>query len=473
MITLEDLERWISAPSETEVLEFKAATQQYDKDKLVKYCAAIANEKGGYLLLGVSDAKPRKITNSQAFSNEGELNSVKKLILDKLGIRVEVTELLHKDGRVLVFAIPSRPLGTPIGLEGAYWMRNGESLVAMTPDQLKRIMDEDKPDWFSQNCVNNIDADEVVRLLDTQAFFDLKKIPYPTDRTGVLERLKKANLIKTSKGKWSITNLGAITFAKKLDEFPEIISRKAPRVILYDGFNKLKTKNETIGTRGYACAFEGLVTHVHNLSPNNHYIEETIREDVKMFPKQALRELIANALVHQDFSQTGTSVMIEMYDDRIEISNPGTPPIETDRFIDEHKSVNEPIASLLRNLGICEEKGSGIDKVVYSAELYQLPAPDFRVGKARTNVVLFSHKQFSDMNKDDRIRACYQHCVLQYVSNAKMSNQSLRERFKLSERQSNTVSAIIKSAIDDGVIIADKDVVNASPRNARYIPYWA
>ena len=133
-----------------------------------------------------------------------------------------------------------------------------------------------------------------------------------------------------------------------------------------------------------------------------------------MFPKQALRELIANALVHQDFLMTGTSVMIEMYDDRIEISNPGLPPIKVERFIDEYRSRNERLGDMMRRMGICEEKGSGIDKVVSAAELFQLPAPDFRAGELRTTAVLFAHQEFPEMSRSDRIRACYQHCCLQY-----------------------------------------------------------
>jgi ATP-dependent DNA helicase RecG len=126
-----------------------------------------------------------------------------------------------------------------------------------------------------------------------------------------------------------------------------------------------------------------------------------------MFPKQTLRELIANALIHQDFLITGTSVMIEMYDDRVEISNPGIPFIEVERFIDEYRSRNEQLADIMRRFGVCEEKGSGIDKVISAAEKYQLPAPDFRVGEIRTTSILFAHQDFGKMSQSDRIRACY------------------------------------------------------------------
>jgi ATP-dependent DNA helicase RecG len=218
--------------------------------------------------------------------------------------------------------------------------------------------------------------------------------------------------------------------------------------------------------------FEDLVEFVHAAAPQNRYIEQAVREEVKMFPKQAIRELIANALIHQDFLMSGTSVMIEMYADRVEISNPGLPPIKVERFIDEYRSRNERLADFMRRLGICEEKGSGVDKVVSAVEMYQLPAPDFRVGELRTTAVLFAHQQFPAMSKADRVRACYQHCVLQYVSGRRMSNQSLRERFGLPESKAATVSLVMGSAKDAGLIKAD-DSESSSTRYARYLPFWA
>jgi len=123
-------------------------------------------------------------------------------------------------------------------------------------------------------------------------------------------------------------------------------------------------------------------------------------------------------------------------------------------------------------MGICEEKGSGIDKVVDAAEVYQLPAPDFRTSETRTISVLFAHQDFSDMSKPDRIRACYQHCCLKYVSNQRMSNQSLRERFRLPESKAVTVSQVIGATKEAGFVKSDESETS-STRYARYLPFWA
>ena len=472
MITLETLDRWLIVPAETENLEFKEAKQQFDRTKLLKYCIGLANEGGGYIVLGVTDKRPRQVVGSLAWSTTAALNGIKAYIVEQLGFRVDATELQHPNGRVLVFEVPTRPVGQPLAFEGAYLMRAGEDLVPMTPDVLKSIFAEDQQDWSAQPARSNASPDDVIALLDTQTYFELLELPYPTTRDAVLERLQNEDLIKLTSQGWAITNLAAILLAKKLDAFSATLARKAPRVIIYDGINKLKTRSETTGNRGYAIGFEGLIDFVYLAAPQNHFIEEVVREEVKMFPRQALRELIANALIHQDLLATGTSVMIEMYEDRIEISNPGIPSIPVDRFIDEYRSRNERLANLMRRFGICEEKGSGIDKVVSAVEMFQLPAPDFRVGATRTTAVLFAYQDFVDMSKPDRIRACYQHCCLQYVSNQRMSNQTLRDRFGFDDSKNVLVSQVIGSTKELSLIKADLSV-SSSTRYVRYLPFWA
>lgn len=469
IVDLDQLVTWMASPTENEHLEFKEAKQQYDNTKLFKYCVALANEGGGFLILGVSDKLPRRVVGTQAFRDIGLIAAK---ILEVLRIRVDIHELDHPDGRVLVFEIPPRPAATPLHLDGSYWMRAGEDLVPMTPDRLKKILAEVGDDWFERVARNNSTPDEVVALLDTQSYFDLMQLPYPTTREAVLERLEQERLIKKSRQGWAIKNITAILFAKRLDSFSPELARKAPRVVIYEGVNKLVTRDDKTGNKGYAVGFEGLVDLLHGAAPKNHFVELVIREEVKMFPRQAIRELVANALVHQDFEATGQSVMIEMYADRLEISNPGLPPIKVERFIDEFRSRNERLAELMRRMRICEEKGSGIDKVVNLAEAYQLPAPDFRISETRTTAVLFAHQDFANMSKSDRTRACYQHCCLKYVSNQRMSNQSLRERFRLPESKTATASLVISATKEANLIKLDESD-STSTRYARYLPFWA
>lgn len=467
-ITVAQIDAWRTAQSEHQNLEFKEAKNQFDNRKLYKYCVALANEGGGFLLLGVEDKLPRRVVGTSAFNDPIDMAAK---MFQALGFRVDIEEVMHPHGRVVVFTIPARPRGTAFQFEGAYLMRAGEELDPMSEDRLRTIFAEGQPDWLSGVALAGCDDDQVVQLLDTQSYFDLLHLPYPANRSGVLERFKAERFIERDGGKWAIANLGAILFAKKLDQFDRL-ARKAPRVITYEGKNKLQTKSDKPGTKGYAVGFQGLVEFINSQIPSNEVIEQALRREVKMFPEIAVRELVANALIHQDFNESGASVMIEIYSDRLEISNPGKPYISPDRFIDEYQSRNERLADVMRRLGICEEKGSGVDKVIQAAELYQLPAPDFRIGDRRTSAVLFSHRDIDHMDRNDRIRACYQHCCLRYVMNERMTNQSLRERFKLPEGKTATVSQIISATVDAGKIKL-ADPAQTSTRYRSYLPFWA
>lgn len=191
-----------------------------------------------------------------------------------------------------------------------------------------------------------------------------------------------------------------------------------------------------------------------------------------MYPELAIRELVANAIIHQDFSITGTGPMIEVFTSRMEITNPGVPLVATERFLDSPpRSRNEALASFLRRVNICEERGTGIDKVVFQTELYQLPAPVFEVTDQHTRTILFSYKTFADMDKEERVRACYMHCCLKYVNREPMNNPSLRERFDIESKSKSMVTRVINDALEQNLIkLYDPEV---GPKARRYIPFWA
>jgi ATP-dependent DNA helicase RecG len=385
MTTVDQINLWRQVPSESQRLEFKEAKNTFDFVKLCDYCIALANEGGGHLVLGIADRHPRSVVGSAAFSN---VIDVAQRLFEKLGFRVEVEEVAHPDGRVVVFTIPPRPRGTAYHLDGRYLMRSGGSLVPMSEDRLRSIFDEGKPDWLEEISRAALTSQEVIDLLDTQGFFELLKRPFPSNREAVLDRLIAERLIEREDGTFGIRRIGALLLARKLTDFPDVV-RKAPRVIVYDGVGKLHTRLDQTGVGGYAVRFKDLVRFVMSHLPQNEVVEDAIRRAVKLVPEEAIRELAANALIHQDFSISGASVMFEVYSDRVEISNPGIPIVPADRFIDGYQSRNERLADLMRRMGICEEKGSGIDRVVNTAEVFQLPAPDFRVDHQRTTVVVF------------------------------------------------------------------------------------
>lgn len=467
-ITPDQINLWLNIATENQNLEFKEAKTQYDTEKLYKYCVAIANEGGGFLVMGVTDKKPRKVVGTSAFENIVDMAAK---LFTAIGFRVDIEEVMHPDGRVLVFSIPSRPKGTAYHHKGAYLMRSGEELVPMSEDQLRKIFAEGQPSWLDASALINLSAQDIVQLLDTQSFFDLLKLPYPSNQENVIARLTEERLIRATATGFVISNLAALLLAKKLQSFPSI-SRKAMRLVVYDGDSKMQTKLDITGEKGYAVGFQGLVQYVMSQLPQNEVIENAIRKDTKLVPEIIIRELIANALIHQDFELSGTSPMVEIYANRVEISNPGEPIVPVDRFIDGYQSRNERLADLMRRFGICEEKSSGIDRVIEAAEILQLPAPEFLVSFRRTVVIIHGPRAFRNMDGTDRIRACYQHCVLQWVLRKQMSNQSLRQRFGLSEGSGNSISQIISATVEQGLIKNDPTAPE-SKKYARYIPAWA
>lgn len=295
-------------------------------------------------------------------------------------------------------------------------------------------------------------------------------LPYPSNLQNVATRLSEESIISEYDGQYAITNLGALLLAKNLQDFSSL-SRKAVRVIKYKGNNKVETERDTISNKGYALGFTSLIDWVNGQLPANEEIGKSLRKDVRMYPEIAVRELIANCIIHQDFSVKGFPT-IEIYDDRIEISNPGQPIIQSDRFIDEYGSRNERLTDIMRRMGFCEEKGSGLDKIISLVELYQLPPIKITVQENRTIVTIFAYKNLRKMDKTERQNACYQHACLKYVSNDKMTNQTFRDRLGIEEHNSAIVSRIIKDALDVHLIKED-DPGNQSRKYRKYIPWWA
>ena len=299
--TPQQIDLWRSVTSEHQRLEFKEAKTQFDNRKLYEYCVALANEGGGHLLLGVADKPPRPVVGTAAFNDPVAMEAK---LFEAVGFRVDIEAVAHSDGRVLVFHIPSRPRGTAYHLDGKYLMRAGDALVPMSEDQLRRIFAEGGPDWVEEHTQQDLDGQQVVELLDTQAFFELLKLPYPTDRAGVLDRLVTERLIDATGGSFAIRRIGALLLAKRLTDFDDL-ARKAPRVVVYNGTSKLDTKLDQTGTKGFAVGFQGLMRFIVGQLPQNEVIEDALRKEVKLVPEVAIREVVANALIHQDFSITG------------------------------------------------------------------------------------------------------------------------------------------------------------------------
>jgi Putative DNA-binding domain len=211
------IDLWRAQPKEHHRLEFKEAKTQFDNEKLYRYCVAIANEGGGHLILGVADKPPRPVVGTQAFR---DLLTMAEKLFQMIGFRIDIEEVMHTDGRVLVFQIPTRPRGTAYHLDGKYLMRSGEQLVPMSEDQLRRIFAEGEPDWLEEHSKVDLVAQQVVELLDTQTYFELMKLPYPTHQAGVIERLISERLIDEVDGTYQHPSTRSVTAGETIERLP-------------------------------------------------------------------------------------------------------------------------------------------------------------------------------------------------------------------------------------------------------------
>lgn len=471
-----------SQTKETEWLEFKHNNS--DPVKIGENIAALSNSVAllgkpeGYIIWGVADDSHEIVgttfrPHTQKKGNEELENWLSRGLSPRIDFHIIEGEIEGKP--IVIFKIPPAP-GTPVRFGNNEFIRSGSYTKKLRdfPEKersLWKVFDETP--FENGVAKENVSADDVLKFIDYPKYFTMMGDPLPKNKTAIIERFLSEKIIfRKSKTRYSISNMGAILFALDLKYF-ERISRKALRVIIYNGRNRVETIREQMGKRGYAAGFEGVISFINIQLPQNEEVQKALRKEVRVYPEIAIRELIANALIHQDFNVTGAGPMVEIFSDRIEISNPGEPLIDPLRFIDEPpRSRNETLAGLMRRLGICEERGSGIDKVIFSVEMFQLPAPDFRVSGTSTVSVLYGSREISEMTRQERIRACYQHACLRAVSGDRMTNASLRERLGIKKSNYPLASRIIKDTLEVELINSYSGT-SESKRDSSYVPFWA
>ena len=473
--------RLVALPKETESIEFKRNYQ--DPNGIGEYISALANAAAllrttrAHMIWGVEDETHAVVGTTFSPSVAKKGNEPLEAWLLR-GLRPQVDFRFHEatvTGKAVVLLEIEPASGQPLAFKGTEYIRVGSS-----KRRLRDYPAKERALWRSlehlifeeEIALEGITAEKVVSKLDCVAYFDLMKLPVPPDHERQMERLRSENLIRNGNGGlYDITNLGAIALARDLRDFGRL-GRKTLRIVQYQGQGRYHAGREHELHAGYAVGFDGMMAYLNGILPASETFHGGVRRTVRMFPEEAVRELVANALIHQDFSVRGAGPMVEIFDHRLEVTNPGVPLVETARFIDgTPKSRNESLASLMGRFGLCEERGTGIDKVIFAAESFHLPPPDFRVPPAATQVVLFAGRKPREMDRRERIRAVYHHASLRYVDGDFLTNTSLRERLGLGDNSRAWVSRIIRDSVKEGVIAPfDR---NASPKYMKYVPFWA
>jgi predicted HTH transcriptional regulator len=474
------LQSLCALPRETGWVEFKE--NRFNEDSVGQYVSSLANsamfegKDAAYLVFGVKDDDHSIVGTTVDLS--GETVGAESFILwlnKQLEPRISVTVAsFDYDGKRIEILCIDPGYVQPVKFKQVPYVRIGSNQQPLSkyPERERALWQITSRYSFETSALSErMTFEEISMRFSYQSF--LEKIGHGADKGALAkDRLTGLGLIKDDlQGRFEVSSLLAITCAKDLNQFASL-ENKGTRVVTYRGRDKLDAADDREGKRGHLTTFQSLLEYIMDRIPSSEQMLHGVRSKVYSIPEKSIREFLANALVHQDFTQMGSRPMVEIFKDKVRITNPGSPLVSVDRFIDTpSKTRNPKFAKLMRDAGFCEERGSGVDRAIREIEKASLPPPLIEAVEGSTVVTVFMPRRFADMTPDERIRACFQHACLGYEQGEPMSNGSLRERFGLSQKQYPQVSNVIRDALEAGRIRPlNEDQGN---RNARYVPFYA
>ena len=340
----------------------------------------------------------------------------------------------------------------------------------MSTERLRELLNEGAPSYLDENEPGAHSWDEIKLLLAVERYYELTGSRMPGEETQIRDflRMHFVERVAFDPSLFYVRRLGAITLARSLNDFPDV-EYHTIRVMRLRDTSIADMVFDRVYGKGYTVVFDDVIDQINALLPVSEDFASGLRDEHRDFSPIAVREIVANACVHQDFMEHG-GIDITISSQRITVSNPGIPQIPTSRFVDEVYERNESLAEALRILRICEKRGSGIDRALENIERRQTDAPEFIVKTHGTTVELRKGR-FEDMGMKERVNAAYLHCCLQAAKGDFLTNSSLRERFGLPKAKTAVTSQVIAAAVDAGLIFLDPATEGAR-RSARYLPFY-
>lgn len=387
-ITIEQLEE-LMASKEGEHLEFKEAKENFHFETLIKYCAALANEGGGKVVLGVTDKRPRSVVGSQAFKQPERTRSG---LIDKLHLNIDFSMVNHSEGRVLIFHVPTRPIGNPVKYEGIYWQREGDSLRAMSEDRLRGIFAEGGHDFSSDIC-----ASATLDDLDTEAIENFRKRWVKKSGNQGLTTLTREQLLNDAEAlvDGGVTYAALILFGthkalgRHLAQAEVIFEYRAS-----DASGPAQQRKEF--RQGFFSFYDELWDLINLRNDIQHFQSGLFVLDIPTFSERVIREAVLNAVSHRDY-QLGGSVFIRQYPRRLLLESPGGFPIgiTEQNILDRQLPRNRRIADIFSKCGLVERSGQGMNLMFELSIQESKPRPDF-TGTDQYQVVLNLNGEVQD-----------------------------------------------------------------------------
>lgn len=386
----------LASETETEVLEFKEAKNQYDKDKLGKYFSALSNEANlrgkefAYLVFGVNHQKDIVGTNI----SDHQINEYKKEMTDHTSPArsfAEVQRVLTVQGPVLIFKIPPAPKGTPIAWKGHWYGRDGESLGALSEYELDLIKSQ------------NILEDWSIGLVPGAYMADLS--------TEAIERAKELFIIKNPNLRDEIQTWDDTTFLNKAKicvngdmtrtailllgkpESDHFLSPATSTItwILKDSHNL--EKDYAHFTCPLLLSIEKVQAKIRNLKYRyiREWEESLFPEEVDQYDPYIIREALNNCIAHQDYTLGGKILVVEREDGILTFLNSGSfIPGSVERVIEadapEPRYRNPFLINAMVNLNMIDTIGSGIKRMFLIQQRKYFPLPDYDISNDQVKV---------------------------------------------------------------------------------------
>ncbi|UJS16666.1 MAG: putative DNA binding domain-containing protein [Candidatus Jettenia sp.] len=359
MTTLKEFNSWLQQ-SEGCILEFKTAKNNFSADKdLPDYCAALSNEGGGKLILGVNPNK--KVVGTSAF--QGTHNRLSHELFTKIKIRVDVEEFYHPEGRVLIFHIPSRPQGRPIKSTGSYTypMRAGESLTEMDEITLKSIFSETNPD-FSNKIVNGLSLID----LDEKALENFKKRwAQKAEREDYLtfsnEKMLRAIGLLSDKG----LNYACLILFGKKEKICELLPGSEIIFEWRQDAKKVSHDFRINWREPFLKIYDEVWEAINARNLRIPFQEGLFQREVYAFSEKPIREALLNAVAHRDYTINNQSTFIKASPEEFIIESPGgfPPGITLENILYKTYWRNRSIAETFEKAGLAERSGQGMDDI--------------------------------------------------------------------------------------------------------------
>ena len=387
-VTIQQLEEIIDS-KEGEHLEFKEAKNNFHFETLVKYCAALANEEGGDIVLGVTDKRPRRIVGTKTFNQPERTRAG---LIEQLHLNIDFSLINHPDGRVLIFHIPKHPVGTPIKYKGIYWQRQGDSLKPMSEERLRNIFAEAGHDFSADICTAATMND-----LDRGAIENFRKRWINKSGNQSLATLTHEQLLNDIEAlvDGNLTYAALILFGTRKALGQHLA--QAEIIFEYRSSDASGPAQHRVEFRqGFFSFYDKLWDLINLRNDIQHFQSGLFILDIPTFSERPVREAILNAVTHRDY-QLGGSVFIRQYPRRLVIESPGGFPlgINEQNILDRQSPRNRRIADIFSKCGLVERSGQGMNLMFELSIQEGKPVPDF-TGTDQYQVVLTLNGEVQD-----------------------------------------------------------------------------